>query len=141
MKLIIAAVTLALFLTACGGGSDKQSASDFAVQELTQAAKGQNGKRWEDLHPALQQVISKDKFIECNQSVSFPATNIKATDEYDEPTNAPGVGQVNSKAVTVSYKLGETTDSITIHVAQVDGAWKWFVTQDSFDAYSKGECP
>lgn len=139
---VIGLLFASLVLTACGGGgSGKQSASDFAVQELTQAAKGQNGKRWESLHPELQKIVSKDKYIQCTQDDSAPLTNIKATDAYAEPVNAPGVGQVDTTAVTVEYKVGSTTDHITMHVLQVDDAWKWFLDQDSYDAFSAGKCP
>lgn len=141
MRLALTFVALMLFLTACGGGSGGQSASSFAVQELNQAAKGQNGKRWDDLHPTLQQVVSKDKYIQCQQDASVPISDVKATDEYAEPTDAPGVGPVDTTAVTLEYKVGDTKDHITVHVLKVDGAWKWLLDQDSYDAFSAGKCP
>lgn len=138
----LALVALSVLLVACGGGGDDDSASAFAEKTIEQARKGQNGRRWDDLHPAHQAIVSKDLFITCTQDDSLPIEDIDATEEYDETLNAPGgVGEVTTRAVTVEYTVGERSDAFTMHVLRVDGDWKWFLEPDSLDAFAAGECP
>lgn len=130
-----------LSVVACGGSGDDDSASAFAEKTLEQARKGQNGKRWDDLHPAQQAIVTKEQFISCTQGDSFPVDDIDATEEFPETVTIPEVGQVETTAVTVEYSIGTTSDAITMHFLQVDGAWKWFITPDDLEAFKAGACP
>lgn len=137
----VSAIVGCLVLLACGGGGGGDSASAFAEKTLEQARKGQNGRRWDDLHPAQQAIVSKEQFITCTQDDSFPVDDIDATEEFPETVTVPEVGEVETTAVTVEYSIGERSDAITMHFLQVDDAWKWFITPDDLAAFAAGECP
>lgn len=135
-------IVAALVLAACGSsGSGQESASQALVRHLTFVSKGQYGPEWDELHPAQQAVVPRDKYMQCASEHVFPITDIKATEEYDDTITVPEAGSVVSRAVTVSYKLKDQTQSQTFHEVKVDGKWRWVLDQKSIDAYKAGTCP
>lgn len=149
----LAGIALAfVLLTACGGGGgdgDKpglDGSPESAIKDLFEMVdKEQWGREWENLHPEQQKFISRAKFIECAEASDLPSLDsVKVLEVYDEPTDIPGTGlSADSKAVTVELKLSrgllknETRD--TFHLIDVDGRWRWVVSDPQ--PYKDGKCP
>lgn len=126
MRGVLILAATAAFLMACsGGGGDSESASDALVRQLGYASDGQVGRLWDELHPAQQAVVSRDTYMDCLGDSAFNADRIRAVEEYDETISVPEVGRVESKAITVEMRDGDSTDTETFHEVRVDGAWRW----------------
>lgn len=139
--------TLALLATigvACGGGDgDKEGGDspDAAILRLfDQLDKGQWGRQWEDLHPAHQAVVSRDSFIACASEVQIDLDSVEVLEVYDEPVSVEGAS-LPSKAVTVRLEAGPSSDEQTFHLLDVEGEWRWVMSDDALTAYRAGECP
>ena len=82
------------------------------------------------LHPAQQALVSKDDFTECSAmqgAVDLEVVSIK--DEYEETRTLPGTDlQVETVALTVELRSGMQTDTTTMHLMNVDGEWRWAVS-------------
>ena len=103
-------------------------------------ANDQQGPAWDLLVPQQQALIPRTKFLTCGE-MSVALTDVSVSivgDPYEEETTIPGVvGTVPSTAVTVRLTANirgkETTENLTVHVVDVNGEWRWILSQDSVD--------
>lgn len=158
--LALALPLLALLLAGCSSGSAKpkatatlagtpvpsEDASAATLRQLNEVLQRQWGLEWDELHPAEQAVIPRQKYVDCNQATAVPQiTNIRVVKTYDDPFDEPEIPEKTSKAVTLSYTvtvLGkQQTQSDTFHEINVAGRWRWTLVEPSVAAYQKGQCP
>jgi hypothetical protein len=103
-------------------------------------ANDQQGPAWDLLVPQQQALIPRTKFLTCGE-MPVALTDVSVSivgDPYEEETTIPGVaGTVPSTAVTVrltaNFRGKETTENLTVHVVDVNGEWRWILSQDSVD--------
>lgn len=129
-------------LAACGGGgSDSSDVEDFSVDLVETLMRGQWGRAWDSLHPAHQEVVSRDTYISCRQGDNVGSFDVAVDDVFDETLNIAGVGEVDTTAVTLELSNDDAETFLTMHAAQVDDEWAWFLSADDFASYEAGECP
>jgi hypothetical protein len=143
------AVAVAIAISACGGGGgggDSNSAEAAVRRQFDFVDKGQWGRQWEELHPAQQAFVPRERFVECadERLSGMDIVSVKVLETFEEESLIPGTDMsVPSTALTVEveFKQGllHNKDTDTVHVFLVDGEWRW-VTSDA-DAYKRGECP
>ncbi len=126
-----------------------EDAGEFLKEFAEQAFLGQYGREWETLHPDHKAIVSRDKFITCNQDDDSVTSeiDIEVVDTYEEPIRVPGSETVDSTAVTLrlSYDNPLTgkpaQENLTAHAVPVDGEWTWILNDADYAAYKKGNCP
>ncbi len=150
---ILLVVALGLAVAACGGaaGGSERSGDELpsdpgeAMLQIHEYVRnGQWAREWEHLHAAHQEIAARDEFVSCGGAV--PAFSSRVIEVFDETiTGGAGIGKVETKAITVELSTGvgdaERSQRSTAHLVEVDGAWRWMLTNDELDAYEAGECP
>lgn len=152
--IIIAATAFVAFTAGCGSSPSatssptsshsvtQQNAGDFAKEYIERAELGQWGREWSTLHPAEQKIVSRDAFMSCRSDDAIPAmTDITVVDEYKEPVEVVGLGDVPSTAVTIKLKMEGDEQSFTVHAIAVNGSWHWVMPTDGIATYKAGNCP
>ncbi len=149
------AVVLIAAVTACGGAAGEEtdalpSDPGEAMLQLTDYVfDGQPGRYWEHLHPAHQEIAARDDFIVCNwiapRAEGEPrlsdAVSLRVIEVSDELIAAPRIGTVETKTVTIEVSLNEFERENTFNLVDVDGVWRWLMTDGNLDAFNAGECP
>jgi hypothetical protein len=124
----------------CGGGSSTPTASDFVRRVTTEFSRGQAGRLWDDLHPAEQAVVTRQRFIECQKNEGFGLRKFKVLDKYDETVDVAGAS-TRSTAVTVQVTSDDGITTATLHAVLVAGKWRWILQPADYAAYKRGACP
>ena len=126
----------------CGGGSGTStpSAADFVRRVTTEFSRGQAGRLWDELHPAEQAVVTRARFIECEQNEGFRLRKFKVLETYDETIDVAGTS-VPSTAVSLEVTSDDGITTATIHAVLVDGTWRWVLQPADLAAYKRGACP
>lgn len=139
MRARLVLVMLVAVLAGCGGSGgkfDDEPAAQAMRRQFDYIAKGQDGRRWDELHPAQQALIPRERFLDCNEADSVEIERVEVLEVFDEQTSIPGTDRtVASRAITVRVKASagllsdEFTD--TFHEVEVDGAWRWVMSPDA----------
>lgn len=121
----------------------EQDAGEFMKQYVNTVALGQWGRAWDTLHPAQQQVASRSAYMTCRSEDSIPPINgVEIIEEYEEPIEVAPLGEVSSTAVTMKVSADDyPDDTLTGHVVDVDGEWRWIMTPADIETYKAGDCP
>src|SRR6185436_17388046 len=98
---------------------------------------GDFGKAWDALHPAYQAIVARDTYINCESGKSRPWTKVELISEHDEIWEAPEIGQQHTRAVELRLVGDQDITPGTIHMVEVDGAWRWLLTQSVTDAFKQ----
>ena len=145
--LLLGAVAL-MCLQGCGGDSGSEGdAGDpgEAIRPYLHAIQeGQYGRAWDMLHPAHQAVVTRSEFDNClrESGLSVPAKfGLHVDVVSDETIDVAGLGSTPTKAVTWTLSSGEEFETMTSHLVESDGTWRWILTDGDYEAYQKGECP
>ncbi len=146
--LLIAAIALTV---ACGEDEGANSsdataemvdqAAEVATRGLTAAISGDWGAVYDDLHPAQQAVVNRDKFVECRSQVTAPPYAITVTQVGHDTMTAPEIYDRSSWAVLYDLQLeGHETISSRVHIYDEDGQMSWYMDQENMDALRAGRC-
>ena len=148
-----AAVCLALaagVASGCGGGgagsgsassgTSASSASDFVHQITSEFSRGQAGRLWEELHPAERAVVTRARFVECQQNEGFRLRKFKVLETYNESVDVAGTPEP-STAVSVQVTSDDGITTATLHAVLVAGKWRWILQPADYAAYKRGVCP
>jgi hypothetical protein len=129
-------------LRALNGDSQQAESVEVAVVRQLDYLIDDPGRAWEELHPAQQQVVSKDKLIECfaDGLSAFNLGEPEIVSVQDESVPVMGV-ETMAKTVTVQYTVDGRDETDVVHEADVDGRWRWVIGEDSIAIYETGECP
>ncbi len=133
---------VAALAAGCGGGvaQRRQSASDFVRQVTTEFSRGQSGRLWDELHPADQAVVTRARFIACEQNEGFGLRKFKVLETYAETVDVAGK-PTPSTAVSVQVTSDDGITTATMHAVPVDGTWRWILPAADYAAYKRGACP
>lgn len=140
-----AAIARAMEMAPAGGEQVTPAPTESAGQALTRnweyVAKGQWGRRWDQLHPVHQEIVPREMYVECFQGEIVPITHIEVLEEYDEPDVLPEIGEVSTTAVTVALEIDGQQVVVTSHMVNVEGTWRWVLREQDLDAFKAGRCP
>ncbi len=147
LKLVTAAAIVGA-ASGCGGGgsgtsgipSGKQSAADFVRRITTEFSRGQAGRLWDELLPADQHVVTRARFVECQQNEGFDLKSIKVLETYVDPVYVNGK-TIPAKAVSVRVTSENGVTTATMHAVSVNGSWRWVLQPVDRAKYRKGTCP
>ena len=135
-----AATLLAVLAAGCGGASSgRQSAAGFVKQVTVQFSRGQSGRLWDELLPADQAIVTRARFVACQQNEGWNLKSIKVLETYDDAVDVDGKSEP-ATAVTVRVTSDGVTTA-TMHAVSVNGTWRWILQPVDRAAYKKGKCP
>jgi hypothetical protein len=113
---------------------------DAARRQLELASDGQHEERWELLHPDQQLVVPVGLFATCATHDDSGSVDIFGS-VADNNTFIPRVGNVDARIVLYGFSSGATNESGYVYMVQVDGEWRWTLTEDEIRDYELGICP
>lgn len=148
VKLAATVGAAAVLAAACGGGGSgtsggstaQESAADFVRRITTEFSRGQSGRLWDALLPADQRVVTRARFVECQQNEGWNLKSIKILETYDDPVDVAGKS-MPSKAVSVRVASDDGVTTATIHAVSVSGSWRWILQSQDRGRYKNGKCP
>jgi len=113
---------------------------DAAQRQLELAARGQHRERWELLHPDQQEVVPAGLFAICAQYDDADSIDILLS--FAENNHfISRVGEVDARVVLYSIDKGISTETEFVEMVQVDGEWRWTMSDDDLRDYELGICP
>lgn len=150
---IPALCALAMWTAACGGSASsgnatpKEDAGAAVKRQLFLAAEGKYGQLWDELHPAQQAVVPKQKYIECTaqKSPPFQLDDVNVVDTRDDPIDfATLPDKRGAKLVLFSLVIGPartTSGRQALRVVPVKGQWRWILPDSVIAKFKEGTCP
>ncbi len=136
-----AACCAAALLAGCGGSAPHgESATVFIKRVTTEFSRGQSGRLWQDLAPAEQAVVARDRYIACQRNGGFRLRSFKVLDTYEEEYSILS-RQVPSTAVSVQVVSDDGVTTATMHAIRAGGRWRWVMQPADLAAYRAGRCP
>jgi hypothetical protein len=124
---------------------------EFLRRHLEYELSGQFARSWDELHPAHQQVVTRERYAECRAELferSGPSTELmsfEVVEVADDTVPIAGIPEERSKAVTAEITIGLNGDSRsaldTLHALRVDGRWTWVFPAGVYHAYASGSNP
>ena len=121
---------------------------DFLKRHLEYELSGQFGRSWDDLHPAHQEVVTRERYEQCRAELferSPAPTELVAFDVLEVADEAIAVAGLSehkqsSAAVTAHIAIGVNGNSRsnidTLHALRVDGRWAWVFSPGAYRAYA-----
>ena len=124
---------------------------EFLRRHLEYELSGEFARSWDELHPAHQRVVTRERYAECRAELferSGPSTELRSFEVLgvtDDVAPIAGIGEPSSKAVTAEITIGVNGDSRTtldtLHAVSVDGRWTWVFPEGVYGAYASGSRP
>jgi hypothetical protein len=128
-----------------------ESPGDFLRRHLEHELAHDFGRSWDELHPAHQGIVSRERYAECRArlfqraGVSGTFASFEVLDVYDEPVGSPEIPQTTSTAVRVRFTIraGRSTETVedTLHAIWIGDGWAWYLRAAAKQAYEEGRCP
>jgi hypothetical protein len=129
-----------------------ETPGDFALAAVDANLKGQYGKIWSVLHPLHQETTTRGEWESCKREeaqgrAGMKINEVEVVESYPDSYDDPAIGVVDAVAVTVRMKFehplleGEQEATDTLHVLNVDGAWRGLWEPATYEAYVAGRCP
>jgi hypothetical protein len=137
----IAVVATLAVAAGCGGSSGHgESAPAFMKRITTEFARGQSGRLWNDLVPAEQRIVPRDRYVACRRNMGFRLRSFRVLETYDEPVGVEG-RSLPSTAVSVQVVSDDGVTTATMHAVRVAGHWRWVLAPADLAAFRAGRCP
>ena len=124
---------------------------EFLQRHLEYELSGEFARSWDDLHPAHQQVVTRERYAQCRAELfersgpSMALQSYEVVDVTDDAVPIAGVPEPSSKAVTAEITIGFNGNSRvsldTMHEVMVDGRWTWVFPEGVYKAYASGSSP
>ncbi len=137
---LIGAVVLATGCSAGSSASGKESPSGFIERITTEFSRGQAGRPWDDLIPADQALVSRNRYVDCQGNEGFVLKGMKVLDTYSEPVDVDGASE-KSDAISLQVTSDTGVTTATMHAVSVNGRWRWILSPSDRAAYIHGKCP
>lgn len=137
--LIILFTLIGISLTACGGDSEDDAGDAMRVL-IERLAVGQGGRAYESLHPAHQEIIDRDLYIQCVTGIGAEVDDFEVLDSYEEDYLIPGTDlRVMSTVITYRAEFDNGRSiSDTGHMIAVDGEWLYAINEPQ--PFIEGRC-
>jgi hypothetical protein len=113
---------------------------EAAQRQLQLAAQGRHEERWELLHPDQQEAVPVGMFAICAQYDDADSIDIILS-FADDNNFIARVGVVDTRIVLYSLDAGVSTETDFVEMVQVDGEWRWTMSEDDIRDYELGICP
>jgi hypothetical protein len=124
---------------------------EFLQRHLEYELSGEFARSWDDLHPAHQQVVTRERYAQCRAELfersgpSMVLQSFEVVDVTDGAVPIAGVPEPSSKAVTAEITIGFNGNARvsldTMHAVMVDGRWTWVFPEGVYQAYASGSRP
>jgi hypothetical protein len=101
---------------------------------------GDYGAAWDELHPAQQAIVERERYIACLAPMDF-ALSVDIIETQDAVIEAPEIAQVPAKSIIVRLTSQSQVLDRQFFEVLVDGRWRWVMEQPQIDAYRAGVCP
>ncbi len=146
---VCALVVLAGHPTQSRAGEPNAAASAFAVRTVGLLVENRYAVAWRTLHPSHQRAIGgRARYVQCELSepITETAVSIEGIGVRDKTMSIAGIGRVRAKAVTVRVAFADSLVpegvpvTLTVHVLQVKGAWRWVLPNARYAGYAHGSC-
>lgn len=130
-----------------GSGTPRTaSAERVAQRSFENFFDGNFGAVWDALHPADQQIISRDRYIACESSVSTASLqSMKITGRFGSPLHRPGIPQRAATNVAfllhVEFPKGTAVRRRSQMLVRRNGQWKLLLYDSEWRAFRAGRCP
>ncbi|HUG14189.1 MAG TPA: hypothetical protein VMM78_04150 [Thermomicrobiales bacterium] len=145
VAILVLFVFMACLLASCGGEVDTSDAEASVRLRLEQLSRGEYGKAWDTLHPAHQEIVSRQKFIECGRELALQrdpsVDSIIIIDARQQTKEIVWIGEVEVIEVEVDWRTGENLRRSIDDVIEVDSAWRWVIGEPALRAFQSGVCP
>jgi hypothetical protein len=145
LVLFIMIVVVAGSLSACRGDVDTRGAEEAVRARIEQLSRGDYAAAWETLHPAHQAIVSQEKFVECGRELQLrrdpTVDTIAILESRQTSKEIAGIGEVEVVNVQVEQRTGEEARRPTYDVIEVDGTWRWVLSDAALNAFQAGNCP
>jgi hypothetical protein len=147
------AAVIALFVPRDGGDSGQPA--DAPPTTPTAAAMtsardffaGQYGDVWALLHPAEQELVTRERYIQCEERAGFPAAliSLKPSGVFATSLNREGYPEHSVTIVQLRAK-GRTPDGVETvrlqyQLLKSEGQWAVLLPDHEYAAYKAGRCP
>lgn len=139
----VAVIGSAMLAAGCNSGSSasgKESPSGFIERITTEFSRGQAGRLWDDLIPADQALVSRNRYVACQGNEGFVLKSMKVLDTYSEPVDVDGAPE-KSDAVSLQVTSDSGVTTATMHAVSVNGRWRWILSPSDRAAYIHAKCP
>lgn len=117
----------------------EDAAGRVARRELELGADGEQGERWDLLHPAYQLEVPRERFIECERTLDI--RNIDVVMAFDYEMDVTLVGSREVRFVLYNADGGSSENTQVVPMVQEDGEWYWIMSDADLDEYLAGRCP
>lgn len=139
---VLIAVGAAIYLLVL---RDDESAGDVATRRYELLSESRYADAWELLHPSHQAVVPLEDFERCgleSETTSSPQISgievLSETESRDE--DFYGIGPVDFTMVEIRWTAGSDTIYSNDPMIEVNGEWRWTLSQPVIDAFQVG-CP
>ena len=137
-------ITLAAVISGCGGSSRDtpkagESAADAAQRQTRFLNDGAFGKQWNELHPAQQAAVDRQRYVNCAQALPRTAGAIRLLETRDEAIALDDVPE--KQASVVVLKTGDRSTTTTAREVRVNDRWRWVLANGAYRALKDGRCP
>ena len=143
-----ALLTVALVVLATGCAlsedSDDHEAGAAVKTLLEKEYFGDYGGAWDSLHPRHQRLVTRQNYDECRRGIDVQGTidSIVVLDVQSVPLTVFGLPpRTPAKRVKVRVVTDETDFTSDYHVVDVDGQWRWVLTDRAARGFSRSPCP
>lgn len=140
--LLICVICVAIGLVAyqrAGVSIGEGAAGSAARQQLLLGSRGLWGEQWDMLHPAHQQVVSRQQFIDCGRIDDLSELRILL--EFNEDHDVPRLGHVQTRVVTYSATRNGESIADAVRMVRDGGEWRWVMSGTEINVYQAGRCP
>lgn len=138
-------IVLMIGIIAACGEEDTGDAEDAVRVRLEQLSRAEYQAAWATMHPAHQAIASEQKFVECGRELqlrSDPAVDsISILDAKSRTINVAEIGETKVVTVDVEMRTGENSRRPSFDVIEVDGTWRWILSDAALRAFREGTCP
>lgn len=115
------------------GSGQASSAEDAVRRQFDYMDRGQWGRRWDEMHPAQQSLITRELFVKCSP-VGLEAKINRVIETFEDDVLITGTDlTVRATAVTVDFEFTQgiiaDSDVDTFFVTVVHGSWRWIATE------------
>ena len=115
------------------GSGQASSAEDAVRRQFDYMDRGQWGRRWDEMHPAQQDLITRELFVKCSP-VGLETKINRVIETYEDDVLITGTDlTIRATAVTVEFEFTQgiiaDSDVDTFFVTVVDGSWRWIATE------------
>lgn len=141
IRVLLVAV-VAMTLAGCGGDD---GAAETVKDLVMESSSSNYAEAWERLHPAQQPVVPKDLFVRCgveSEAKRDPKVdNVEILESEKVTKDIPWVGEVEATEVKFRMTQGDTSREAFYDMVEVDGDWRWTLSDRSLAAFEAGTCP